>query len=223
MKRSNKIVIEIGESDNVPLFETIAQNIFNKGYSILPDALPSNLVNMLWNHVQEMPSFKFKKAGVGRNEDHVMNNVVRSDEVCWINDETEVGEAWQHWTGSLQTFLNSRLFLGLFSFESHFSHYGQGDYYKLHQDAFKGEANRILSLIVYLNPDWLPEDGGELVLYTGEHEQEAIKVIPKFGTIVVFLSEEFPHEVLPANRDRFSIAGWFRVNSSNTDRIDPPI
>lgn len=34
------------------------------------------------------------------------------------------------------------------------------------------------------------------------------------GTLVVFLSEEFEHEVLPAKRDRYSIAGWFRVNPS---------
>ncbi|MEC7468361.1 MAG: 2OG-Fe(II) oxygenase, partial [Pseudomonadota bacterium] len=33
---------------------------------------------------------------------------------------------------------------------------------------------------------------------------------------------EFPHEVLPATRDRFSIAGWFRVNNSTAQRVDPP-
>jgi len=32
--------------------------------------------------------------------------------------------------------------------------------------------------------------------------------------LVIFLSEEFPHEVLPANTHRYSIAGWFRVNNS---------
>lgn len=215
--------INLGERNDIHLFEVIAQNIYDKGYSILPDALPSYLANMLWHQLQEMPSVKFKRAGVGRDEDHVVNDFVRTDEVCWINGETEAGKAWMDWAESLQSFLNRRLFLGLFSFESHFAHYAEGDYYKKHQDAFKGETNRVLSLVVYLNPDWLPEDAGELVLYAGENEQEAIKVIPQFGTIVVFLSEEFPHEVLPANRDRFSIAGWFRVNSSNTDRVDPPI
>lgn len=30
--------------------------------------------------------------------------------------------------------------------------------------------------------------------------------------MVVFLSEKFPHEVLKANRKRYSIAGWFRVD-----------
>ena len=46
---------------------------------------------------------------------------------------------------------------------------------------------------------------------------------PSFGSVAIFLSEEFPHEVLPATRDRYSIAGWFRVNTSTADRIDPPL
>ena len=49
-----------------------------------------------------------------------------------------------------------------------------------------------------------------------------ISITPSFGTIVVFLSEEFPHEVLPAMRDRYAIAGWFRLNSSIANNIDPP-
>ena len=79
-----------------------------------------------------------------------------------------------------------------------------------------------LSIVVYLNPAWLPDEGGELVLYLNDQDQEGIKVIPSFGSIAVFLSEEFPHEVLPATRDRYSIAGWYRVNTSTADRLDPP-
>ena len=53
-------------------------------------------------------------------------------------------------------------------------------------------------------------------------EHSKITVTPNFGTIVVFLSEEFPHEVLPALRDRYAIAGWFRLNTSIANNIDPP-
>ena len=41
-------------------------------------------------------------------------------------------------------------------------------------------------------------------------------------TVVMFLSEEIPHEVKPAQRDRYSVTGWFRLNSSSPDRVDPP-
>ncbi|HEY8085443.1 MAG TPA: 2OG-Fe(II) oxygenase [Methylophilaceae bacterium] len=35
-------------------------------------------------------------------------------------------------------------------------------------------------------------------------------ISPQGGTLVVFFSDQFWHEVLPAKRDRFSIAGWFK-------------
>jgi SM-20-related protein len=110
----------------------------------------------------------------------------------------------------------------LFSFESHFAHYAPGDYYKRHYDAFKGEANRILSIVTYLNPGWMQSDGGELVIYRDDQDREGIRVVPLHGTIVVFLSALFPHEVLPAERDRYSVAGWFRVNESNLNKVNPP-
>ena len=122
----------------------------------------------------------------------------------------------------MQRFLNQRLFLGLFSFESHFAHYSPGAYYKRHYDAFQGEENRVLSIVTYLNPSWGNTEGGELVLYCGERDSEGIKVVPLYGTVVVFLSKEFPHEVLPASRDRYSVAGWYRVNGSIGNKIDPP-
>lgn len=213
--------------DNTPLFEAIAGDIATKGYSIRPNALPKYLSNLLLEHLQDMPNEKFKRAGIGRANEHTLNNFVRKDEICWITGNTHAGKNWLNWTESIQVFLNRRLFLGLFSFESHFAHYKKGDFYKKHKDAFKGEGNRVLSVVIYLNKAWQLEDGGELVIYHNAElypalNDELIKVTPSFGTIVVFLSEEFPHEVLPAKRDRFSIAGWFRLNNSIANNIDPP-
>jgi SM-20-related protein len=147
---------------------------------------------------------------------------VRRDEICWITGKSEAGSQWLEWTNKLQSYLNRHLFLGLFSFESHFAHYATGAFYKRHKDAFKGEANRVLSVVAYLNPDWQINDGGELALYKDELDTDGLKVIPALGTLAIFLSEEFPHEVFPAKRDRYSIAGWYRVNASTADRIDPP-
>lgn len=112
--------------------------------------------------------------------------------------------------------------MGLFSFESHFAWYQKGEYYKRHLDTFLGESNRVLSLVVYLNDGWLFEDKGELVLYKSKNDLNGTKVLPTFGTIVVFLSKEFPHEVLPSYRERLSIAGWFSVNKSLNGKLDPP-
>ena len=212
-----------GKYDQQQLFENIAKNLNEKGYSTHPNALSPSLNGLLCEHLQNMSPGNFKRAGVGRENRHTVNNFVRTDEISWINDETKAGKVWLGWAYALQTYLNRRLFLGLFSFESHFAHYGKGDYYKKHQDAFKGEANRVVSIVVYLNPDWTPDDGGELIIYTGESDYSTVTITPGFGTIVVFLSEEFPHEVLKTNRDRYSIAGWFRLNSSSMVRADPPL
>ncbi len=204
------------------LFAHIARDLTEQGYSVRHAALPESLSNALFTYQQEMNAEKFIDAGIGRGDDYLLNEFVRTDEICWITGESVTGRDWLNWAGQLQVDLNRRLFLGLFSFESHFAHYRPGDYYKRHYDAFRGEANRVLSLVVYLNPSWNTADAGELVLYKDEQDRVGTKVTPLMGTVVTFLSEEFPHEVLPANRDRYSIAGWFRVNTSVTDRVDPP-
>ncbi len=204
------------------LFERIAADLQHKGYSINPAALPPELCNALYQHLNQMNDHQFSDAGIGRGDDYVKSEFVRTDEICWINGESTAGQQWLNWSARLQQYLNRRLFLGLFSFESHFAHYRRGDYYKRHLDAFKGEANRVLSMVVYLNPGWQIDDGGEMVLYQDEFDNEGIKVTPLMGTVALFLSEEFPHEVLPARRDRYSIAGWFRLNTSVSTKVDPP-
>lgn len=222
--------MEVFQSDNIrndnALFESIADDLLNQGYSVKPNALPAELCENLKHHIEKIPSEQFISAGVGRAQQHTPNNSVRNDKISWINDESSAGQQWLAWASQLQNYLNRRLLLGLFSFESHFAHYAPGDFYKRHLDAFKGDANRIVSIVIYLNSDWLPKDGGEFVLYQNENkdknDQEGLKVLPTLGTIAVFLSEDFPHEVLPANRNRYSIAGWFRVNSSVSQRVDPP-
>jgi SM-20-related protein len=210
--------LAVGDAEQ--LFEKISSDILDKGYSINFNALPPQLSESLWLHLQNMDKEQFVTAGVGREQNHKLNRFIRNDKICWINGESAAGKTWLDWTNKLQVFLNRQLFLGLFSFESHFSFYAPGSFYKKHLDAFKGESNRKLSLVFYLNPGWLPEDGGELVIYPDD--QNSIRVTPSYGTLVAFLSEEMPHEVLVSNRDRYAIAGWFRVNSSTLETIDPP-
>jgi len=107
--------------------------------------------------------------------------------------------------------MNQRLFLGLFDYESHYAHYPSGAFYKRHVDAFKGQSNRVLTTVMYLNPFWQTQDGGQLQIYDINDDNLITSVEPEMGTFVVFLSEQFPHEVLPSKRDRYSIAGWFRI------------
>lgn len=211
-----------GPANPEDLFARIANDIEQQGYSIQPNGLPVHLAQLLTTAVHSWPEEKFSRAGIGRADEHHKNDFVRRDEIRWINGETEAGSAWLSWTGALQQFMNRRLFLGLFSFESHFAHYAQGAFYKRHYDAFRGESNRVLTVVTYLNSGWNAADGGEIVLYKNDADQQGIKIQPTLGTVIVFLSEQFPHEVLPAMRDRYSIAGWYRLNNSLNGHIDPP-
>ena len=205
------------------VLEGLAEDLYRDGFSVCENALPEAITQSMLAAVLAMPSTQFDAAGIGRAEQHVLNERVRSDRIHWITGATQAESIWLAWAELLKVEINRRLFLGLFSFESHFAHYAAGDFYKRHCDAFKGQANRMLSLVVYLNRDWSASNGGELVLYKSEADQEGIRVSPRFGTVVAFLSEEFPHEVLPATCDRYSIAGWFRINASNSARVDPPV
>lgn len=205
-------------------FQRIAEGVRGYGYIVLPDALPRPLADALWKQAHETAPARFRPAGIGRLEHRDHNRFVRTDEITWIEGHTAATREWLAWAERLRLHLNRALLLGLFSFESHFAHYAPGTFYRRHVDAFRGETNRILSVVAYLNHDWAPDDGGELVIYRESTAgSDPLRVTPAFGTLAAFLSEDFPHEVLPARRDRYSIAGWYRVNGSVAGRADPPL
>ncbi|QID18391.1 2OG-Fe(II) oxygenase [Nitrogeniibacter mangrovi] len=208
--------------DRTAIFDTIAEALIRDGHAVITDAVDSTLTDALCGRIETLSGQDFSPAAIGRAQDQMHNNFVRRDEIRWL-DMGDPGDAqWLRWADALREHLNRRLFLGLFSYEAHYAHYAPGAFYKRHVDAFRGQANRILTTVLYLNPDWLPSDGGQMLLYP-EHGHEPIaRIEPALGTLAVFLSEEFPHEVLPARQDRYSIAGWFRVNASTADRVDPP-
>jgi SM-20-related protein len=208
--------------DRTALFNLIAEALTRDGYAVVTDALDPQLTEALLARVAHLDETAFRPAGIGRAQDQMRNSFVRRDEIRWL-ERTDPAEAlWLTWVDDLREFLNRRLFLGLFSYEGHFAHYAPGAFYKRHVDAFRGQANRVLTTVLYLNPGWLPGDGGQMVLYPEAGDGTLARIEPTLGTLAVFLSEEFPHEVLPARRDRYSIAGWYRVNASTADRADPP-
>jgi SM-20-related protein len=192
--------------------DTIADALERKGYVILSDALSKNLIRNLHKRVHTLTPEDWKTAGIGRNQKYQLDQRIRSDKIHWISNNNRVESVFLTWAEKLRLGLNQKLFQGLFNFEGHFSMYPQGAYYQKHIDALTGNNNRVLSLILYLNTNWDKADAGEFLLYheAGNHPIQTI--IPKLGTLVLFLSEQFPHEVLKAHRPRFSLAGWFRGN-----------
>lgn len=186
---------------------------------VVPEGLPEIVANELLRYIDNVDVGDFHRAGIGRGMDGHTNRFVRRDSIHWLRERCPELAAWRSFTDALRMQLNRQLFLGLFSFESHLARYAPGAFYKKHYDAFRGEANRIVSIVCYLNTEWTSGDGGELRLYT---DGMSVTVLPNYRNVVLFLSEEILHEVLPTQRERWSVTGWFRLNQSRPDRVDPP-
>lgn len=193
------------------IIEQITGDLSANGYSIIPNALPPLITEGLLLRVLEFDSGQFKPAGTGRQSSRQLNPFMRRDRILWLNTAHPAESIFLDWMEKLRLALNRRLYLGLFDYECHFAHYPPGAFYKRHLDAFIGEANRLVTTVVYLNPGWTVADGGELLLYTAHGGEIHPRTLPVFGTLALFLSEEFPHAVAVAKRDRYSVAGWFRV------------
>jgi len=203
------------------LIDDIAEALAERGFIHLQHLLPQWLALQLMHEAKRLAAFEFKPAGIGRNNSQQLNTQVRTDSTLWLSNNSVIQQAYLDWMEQLRMGLNRRLFMGLFDFECHFSHYSTGDFYQRHLDAFKGRSNRILSSVFYLNPHWSENDGGELLLYADEQPSPLLIVPPRFNSGILFLSDVFPHEVLASQCDRFSIAGWYRVNNQSTEHVDP--
>jgi len=201
--------------------DKIADALVAQGYLIINNALPESLLRKLLEYFNELRDHEFKTAGIGRQTNFQVQHTIRSDKIHWITNVTETTTELLQWMESLRVGINRRLFMGVCDYECHFAYYAPGAFYKKHLDAFRanrkmGQSNRVLSTVLYLNETWQPDNGGELIIYAEDGEHILEKVLPEFSRFVIFLSEKFPHEVLPATHERKSIAGWFRVNESAT-------
>ncbi len=148
-------------------------------------------------------------AAVGRGEGQLVHEGIRGDHILWLEPgQSAASDLYLQLMDCLRQQLNRELYLGLEEFECHFAVYPPGAFYKTHLDRFRDDDSRCVTAVFYLNPDWQPEHGGALRLYLGEAASQ--DVAPLAGTLAVFMSGDFPHEVLPTAVDRLSVTGWFR-------------
>ena len=178
----------------------------------LTPGLPAGLLAALRNEVAILDKTEaMSRSGIGRGTDLVKDRSVRRDKIAWLDGYSEPQRLLFECFEQIREGLNRRLYLGLKRFEAHYATYHPGDFYKRHLDSFRGRASRVVSLVLYLNEDWGLEDGGELRVFSAADSGQMVgQVRPEAGRAVLFLSEQVPHEVLPARRTRYSIACWFR-------------
>lgn len=189
-------------------FDAIADGLAQSGFAICDQFLSQSEVDA----VLSTESFRdaeanFRKAAIGKKQDHQINEAIRGDLIQWVDKikSPEPVKVYLRRLEELVGFLNQSLFLSLKDYEVHMTIYPIGSFYKRHLDQFKRDDHRKLSAICYLNNNWQPEHGGQLKIYLPNEELE---VLPLAGRLVVFRSDQIEHEVLPSTRERMSLTGW---------------
>ena len=191
------------------LYAQIADALVEDGYIVIENALDEYIAKTLSELVIKEEGFK--KAGISSASDLHVNPLIRRDSIRWLNEDNAVQTIFLAILEALRGYLNRSLYLGLKYNESHFAIYYEGDFYEKHFDTFKNSKNRVVTIVYYLNENWDQNNGGELIIY--DKDDKVLKtVIPNANTLVVFMSEDFAHEVLPTKVKRYSIAGWYRVD-----------
>jgi SM-20-related protein len=184
------------------------ESLGERGYFI--KLAPQELLFPLlkWKHWAH-ENYTWKRAGTGRNQ---IQSDIRSDSIAWIDplDASEGSITARTLFEMLRLELNEKAYLGLKTFELQLAHYADwGSKYDKHVDSLKGNANRRVTAIIYLNEKWILAHGGQLKIH-GKFES---LVDPLAFRLVVFLSEKIEHEVLPSFADRFALTAWYSADS----------
>jgi SM-20-related protein len=191
-------------------FESLVRQLLDRQYGIMDDfMMPMDYIQLRQHMMDYLERGEFKAAGIGQHAGFQQNTGIRNDRIRWIDEHTMLGGE-RDYLARIQRFmqfLNETCYTGLRSVECHYAVYGIGSFYKKHLDQFQSDSGRRYSIILYLNEQWTEADGGQLVLYKGD---ETITILPAGNRFVFFESDKLEHEVLPANRDRWSVTGWMR-------------
>lgn len=193
-------------------FELLIQGLIDQKYGCCDDFLsPSSVLGLRNNLEHLIDGDKLKSSGIGSKDNFHQDNTIRGDKINWIEDssEDEFEIAYLRKIERFFSYLNNSCYTSIKTYESHYAAYEKMSFYKRHFDQFKNQKGRQFSIILYLNSNWMEEDGGHLCLYLENGEKKEIS--PLGGRMIFFRSDEMEHEVLPSfTRSRFSIAGWLK-------------
>jgi SM-20-related protein len=156
---------------------------------------------------RSLREFAAARVGAGRELGH--REEIRGDLTCWLAEPLFPEErSLTRDLDELRLQLNRDGFLGLQELEMHYAWYPPGAGYAPHVDQLRGQDQRVVSLILYLNEAWHPGAGGELRLFGAAAEFKDIE--PMGGRLVCFVTAGREHAVLPTHQGRLSLSGWFR-------------
>lgn len=181
------------------------------GFSLTDRFIDNTILDQLRvEALEEYEEGRFKPAAIGRGLVKNQIEEIRGDRVKWLDTKVATKAQTTYWEvmDELRVYLSNYFRIHLERTEVHFAVYPKGAFYAKHLDQFQGASNRIFSVILYLNDQWVEGHGGELRVYNSNGL--FTDYAPLMGRLVIFRSDAVEHEVLVANQARISLTGWMR-------------
>ena len=116
--------------------------------------------------------------------------------------------------------------------EEQYLHYDKGGHYVIHKDTYcnplkfceKGDSqyiNRLLTYLIYFNPGWKKEDGGELLVYDNFERRNVIdRVTPKTGQAIIFRSDQVYHSAEYVYTEKRAITLFIQIKDLEAEELD---
>lgn len=190
------------------ILEKVIQDLELYGFSVIQDVIESTELEKISNLFEQ----DFQPARVGKSNGPQREESIRGDSTFWLDPQDPPSEL-SNVVGlihEMKNGFNQHFFMGIKDFECHLAKYPTGSFYKKHLDRFEDDSSRSISFIFYLHQEWTHQNGGELILYSTNNEIMEM-ILPRPGSMVVFLSEKFPHEVKVCLKERRSLTGWMHT------------
>lgn len=215
MFKGRFIIDSLGLLDSVKL-KQIIQDLEEKQWSQVDLLFTKELSEDLHQDILNLDKENcFIPANTGSGKNLLRNGAVRGDHIFWLNEKLPGFHQCQNNIFSvlklLKTNFNQKFYLNIRNLEFHYALYPAGAHYDKHLDQHKGQNQRTITFVHYLNPLWKISDGGRLLIYDPENPEKVLLTVePLFGRTILFFSDVFQHEVEVSSQKRMSFTGWFR-------------
>lgn len=205
----------------------LAARLHAHGFAWQDNMLPEEAARSLLQEAQALPADTLKPAGMSTSVAKWHDQTVRGDAIGWVPLEPtssafaslHATPAWARYRSMLAQVVEvlncaSRRAHGTGAEELRvpdkvmLAHYPAGARYVRHSDVSPAVSHRRVTSILYLNADWEPSHGGELLLHAPE--SLPLPVAPQQGRLLLFRSQ-LEHEVCMTHRPRWALTAWLSV------------
>jgi len=195
--------VRFEEEQWIRLMDDLAENDYVTADQFIDDEMYTRIMNFFR---EKEENDQLTKAGIGSSGEFKVDSSVRGDFIYWLErDNDQKMETFFSLMDELVDALRKYCYLSLSGSEFHIAKYPAGSYYKKHLDQFNNRSNRMITVLLYLNENWKPGDGGELKIYG---KDQNILVEPVARRLLLFKSDKIEHEVLVTRVPRYSLTGW---------------